>query len=74
MRREVCSYFEEIAHSLNVTNVRTSCLFSCRMFGHVGEELYFTNMTNNDYRYHAYRCYVLYVHGYLGQYNHKVIP
>lgn len=39
-----------------------------------GDELLFKNMTNKQYRYHAYRNYIDFIHGYLGKACRKVIP
>lgn len=66
---------EEIVHVLSLLNVQISWLRHRRFFGHTGDALLFTNITDNKtYRYHAYRCYIDYIHGLLGKYNRKVIP
>jgi hypothetical protein len=42
--------------------------------GFRGDYLLFNIMDNANYRYHAYRCYIQFMHGHLGQHNRKVIP
>ena len=65
---------EEIAHILSAPSVKCAWLRHMRLRGYTGEHLDFTNMTNANYRYHAYRSYVDYIYGFLGKYNRRVIP
>lgn len=65
---------EDIKHCISPVTVRHSWLNQQRFFGLTGEALLFGNMTNKNYRHHAYRCYVNYIYGLLGRYNRKVIP
>lgn len=65
---------EEITHLVGRVNVRCAWLRQRRYQGFTNQGLAFDNMTNENYRYHAYRCYIDYMHGLLGQYNRKVIP
>jgi len=44
------------------------------MYGHTGPALAFGNMTNRDYRHHAYRTYIDFLYGLLGRHVRKVIP
>jgi hypothetical protein len=45
-----------------------------RYLGYRGDHLLFENMSNKEYRHHAYRNYIEYMHGYLGRGRRKVIP
>lgn len=45
-----------------------------RRLGFAGNDLLFELMDNTSYRYHAYKSYVNFVHGYLGRANRRVIP
>ena len=65
---------EEIQHVVGKVNVRCAWLNQQRSFGLTGPALAFANMSNKAYRYHAYRCYINYIHGLLGRYNRKVAP
>lgn len=42
--------------------------------GFTGDSLLFECMDNSNYRYHAYRAYISFVHGYLGRRNRRIIP
>ena len=65
---------EDIKHCLHHVTVRHLWMEQQRYFGLTGDALLFGNMTNKNYRYHAYRSYVKYIYGLLGRYNRKVIP
>lgn len=45
-----------------------------RYLGLRGDSLLFSNMSNRNYRYNAYRSYIDFVHGYLGRKTRRVIP
>lgn len=59
---------------LGTTTVQLQWFRQQRYKGHRGDELLFSNMTHRNYRYHAYRNYIDFVHGYLGKHHRKVIP
>lgn len=64
----------EILHVLHPISIQCAWMAQKRYFGHREEDLNFNNMTNKDYRYHAYRQYIMYMNAKLGRYNRKVIP
>ena len=55
-------------------NIQLSWFRQQRYLGFTGDALLFTNMDNSNYRFHAYRNYIDFVHGYLGRHNRRVIP
>lgn len=65
---------ENIAQVIGRVNVQMAWMRRMRVFGHTGPALNFDNMTNNNYRYWAYRNYIEYIYGLLGRYNRKVVP
>lgn len=73
-REGVClSTYAEVRHNLHPISVRTSWLSQQQYLGRY-DALSFDNMDNNNYRYHAYRNYVKYIHGLLGRFQRKVVP
>lgn len=61
-------------HLLGEVNVQLSWFRQQRYFGLTGDSLLFSNMTNSNSRFHAYRNYIDFIYGYLGKKNRKVIP
>ena len=63
-----------IQHVLSKLSVQCAWLMQRKYQGYKDEALNFANMTNREYRYHAYRSYTLYMNAVLGKYNRKVVP
>lgn len=63
-----------IQHILDKISVQISWLHQRRYHGFKDYALAFTNMSNKNYRHHAYRLYIDYIYGLLGRHNRKVVP
>lgn len=63
-----------VAQCIGEVNVQTSWLVEMQNYGHRGDALRFTHMSNKNYRHHAYKRFIGYIHGYLGRYNRKIVP
>lgn len=63
-----------IQHVLSKLSIQCAWLMQRKYQGFKDEALSFNNMTNREYRYHAYRSYTLYMNAILGKYNRKVVP
>ena len=63
-----------IQHVISKLSIQCAWLMQRKYQGFKDEALSFNNMTNREYRYHAYRCYTLYMNAILGKYNRKVVP
>lgn len=61
-------------HVLHKVTVELGWFSSQQYRGGTGDELLFSNMTNINYRFFAYRSYINFVHGYLGKRQRRVIP
>lgn len=61
-------------HILDQVSLQLAWFRQRRMQGYTGKDLLFQCMTNKNYRYHAYRSYIDYIHGYLGPHNRRVVP
>lgn len=66
-----CAAIQHILHELSV---QALWLAHRRFFGHTADELNFNNMTNKNYRHHAYHGYINFMFGKLGRHCRKVIP
>ena len=66
---------DDIKNILSTASVRLAWRKQRKSSGFLdAEECKFSVMTNKNYRHHAYREYVEYIHGLLGKHNRKVIP
>lgn len=63
-----------IQHILSDLSIQCAWLMQRKYQGFQNEALNFVNMSNREYRYHAYRSYTLYMNAILGKYNRKVVP
>ena len=63
-----------VQHVLSEVNVQLAWLSNMRYYGLVGDALRFDNMTNKNYRHHAYRNYIDFMFGKLGRHNRRVVP
>lgn len=59
---------------LSEVNLQLQWFSSTQYRGATGDDLKFTNMDHASYRFHAYRSYINFMHGYLGRGNRRVIP
>ena len=59
---------------LRKCDVQCAWLQQRRFLGYRDDDLLFTLMTNENYRFHAYHIYIEFVWGYLGRHNRRVIP
>ena len=59
---------------LSIPTLQLLWFSSMRYKGATGDALLFSTMKNENFRFHAYRSYINYMHGYLGRKNRKVIP
>ena len=73
-RGKCLSECTDIKHNFNHVTVRHSWLNEQRFYGNTGPALLFGNMTNKNYRHHAYRTYINYIHELLGTRNRRVAP
>ena len=63
-----------VQHVLSPLSLQMKWLQSMHYFGHQGDALEFENMTNSNYRHHAYRNYIDLIFGVLGRHNRRVVP
>lgn len=61
-------------HVLNDISIHLSWLRQRQYQGFRGDDLLFSLMKPEEYRYHAYRNYIGVMYGYLGRRNRRVIP
>lgn len=63
-----------IQYAISDVSAQLSWMSQQRLFGLEGNALAFSNMTNRNYRHHAYRRYVDYIYGLLGRHIRKIVP